>query len=150
MARMYSRKRGKSGSTKVADHVPSWAPYKGNEVEKLVVKYAKVDKNASEIGMILRDKYGINSVRALTEKRISGILAENKLTKELPDDLLALIGKLVSIRAHREKNKQDMTALRGEQLTTSKIRRLVKYYVASKKLPDGWKLDMNRLKMYVE
>ena len=100
--------------------------------------------------MILRDKYGINSVRALTEKRISGILAENKLTKELPDDLLALIGKLVSIRAHREKNKQDMTALRGEQLTTSKIRRLVKYYVASKKLPDGWKLDMNRLKMYVE
>ena len=41
MAKMHSRARGKSGSTKPLKKVPSWAPYKGPDVEKLIVKYAK-------------------------------------------------------------------------------------------------------------
>jgi len=150
MARMHSRNKGKSKSTKPMKRVPAWAPYKCQDVEKLVVKYAKAGKSTSEIGSILRDSYGIHSVKALTEKKISAILKENKLDKELPEDVLNLIKKLVDVKQHQEKNLQDMTAKRGLQLTSSKIRRLVKYYQKSKRLPADWKLDMNRLKMYLE
>lgn len=147
---MHSRAKGNSGSKKPLKKVPSWAPYKGKDVEKLVVKYAKAEKSSSEIGIILRDNYGINSVKALTGKKVSAILEENKLNKELPEDLLNLIKKVVEIKRHLEKNKQDETAKRGLLLTTSKIRRLTKYYQDTKKLPADWKLDMDRLKIYIE
>ena len=150
MARMHSRKKGKSGSSKPLIKVPVWAPYKGKEVEKLVLKYAKIGKTASEIGIHLRDSYGITSVHALTDKKISKILKENSLLQEIPEDLIALIKNLVAIKTHREKNKQDKTAKRGELLTTSKILRLTKYYKNSGRLSKTWKLDMKRLKMYVE
>lgn len=147
---MHSRKKGKAKSNKPIKKTPSWAPYKGKEVEKLVIKYAKADKTTSEIGIILRDTYGIHSVKALTNKNITEILKEQNLSKKLPEDLLDLIKKMIAIKQHREKNRQDQTAKRGELLTSSKLRRLVKYYQKSNKLPAEWKLDMNRLKMYVE
>ena len=150
MARMHSRDKGKSGSSKPVKKVPSWAPYKDKEVEKLVTKYAKAEKSTSEIGAILRDSYGIHSVKALTGKSVLKILQEHDLVKSLPEDLLNLIRKLVHINQHFEKNRQDMTAKRGYELTTSKIRRLTKYYKKSKRLPADWKLDTKRLKIYLE
>src|SRR3989338_9796180 len=150
MARMHSRAKGKSGSKKPIKRVPTWAPYKGKEVEKLVIKYAKARKNPSEIGMILRDSYGIHSVKALTNQKITQIKEKNKAAKPLPEDLVALIRKLIAVKAHMEKNKQDMNAIRGVTLTSSKIRRVVKYYKRAGKLPVDWTLDMERLKMYVQ
>ena len=150
MARMYSRKKGKSKSTKPIKKVPSWAPYKEKEVEKLVIKYGKQGKSTSEIGIILRDSYGINNIKALTKKKITKILEENNIKKELPEDILNLIKKLIAVKQHLEKNRQDQTAKRGLQLTSSRIRRLIKYYRSTKRLPANWKLDMNRLKMYLE
>ena len=150
MARIYSKAKGKSGSKKPAKHAPAWAPYKDKEVEKLVLKYAKAGKTSSEIGMVLRDGYGINSIKALTEKSVSQILAEHKVTRKLPDDVLALIKRLIGIKAHIEKNKHDETAKRGYILTVSKIRRLANYYQRARSLPADWQLDTERLKMYLE
>ncbi len=150
MAKMHSRARGKSGSTKPVKKVQSWAPYKGADVEKLVVKYAKAGKSTSEIGLVLRDAYGVGSVKALAGKTVSQILDEKGLTKELPEDLLNLIKKMVLIQRHLEKNKHDQFAKRGLLLTNSKIRRLVKYYQRTERLPEGWKLNMDRLKIYLE
>ncbi len=150
MARMHSRRKGKSGSKKPVAKVPAWSPFKDKEVEKLVVKYAKAGKTASEIGMVLRDAYGITSVRILTQKKVMAILKENDLVKGLPDDLMALIKKLISIKQHLEKNKHDQSARRGTILTTSKIRRLTKYYQRTGKVAADWQLDMDRLKMYLE
>ena len=150
MARMHSGAKGKSGSTIPIKKIPSWAPYKEKEVEKLILKYAKAEKSASQIGMILRDSYGIHSVKALTNKKITAIMAENDLVKKLPEDLLNLIKKMIAVRHHLDKNKQDMTAKRGVQLTDSKMRRLIKYYKRTDKLPADWKLDMARLKLYIE
>lgn len=150
MARMHSRAKGKSGSKKPLKKVPAWAPYKENEVEKLVVKYGKVGKYSAEIGLLLRDTHGINSVKALTGKSVSAIVQEHGLTKKLPEDMLNLIQKMITIKAHRGKNKQDQTAKRGMQLTDSKIRRLSKYYQRTGKIPAGWTLDHDRLKMYIE
>ena len=150
MARMYSRDKGKSGSTKPIKKIPSWAPYKEKEAEKLIIKFAKSGKSTSEIGMILRDTYGVGSVKAVTGRSIGNILQENNISKELPEDLLNLIRKMVVVQHHLDKNKQDKTAKRGLQLTSSKIMRLVRYYQKTNKLPVGWKFDSKRLKMYLE
>ena len=147
---MHSRAHGKSGSKRPIKKAPSWAPYKEKEVEKLVVKFSKSGKSTSEIGMILRDTYGINNVKALTMKSVSAILLEHDITKKLPEDLLNLIKRLIGIKAHLEKNRLDQAARRGFILTVSKIRRLTKHYQKTKKLPQEWKLDTDRLKMYLE
>ena len=150
MARMHSRKRGQSGSKKPVKKVPSWAPFQENEVEKLIIKYGKAGKSTSEIGMILRDSYGVHNIKALTGKTITALLQEHKLTKALPEDILSLIQRMIIIKQHVDKNKQDMTALRGLQLTEAKIRRLVKYYQRSRRLALDWQFDTDRLKMYLE
>jgi len=150
MARRYSRDRGVSGSTKPIKKIPSWMRYKGKEIEKLIIKFTKAGHTPSEVGMLLRDTYGIHSVKAVAEKSITKILKENDLQKELPEDLMALIVKFIEVKKHIEKNKQDMTAKRGIQLTDSKIRRLVKYYKKSKRLPADWKFEADKVKMYVE
>ena len=151
MARKYSGARGKSGSKKPAKKsTPTWMSYKPKEVEKLVVKLAKTGKTASQIGMHLRDVYGVPSVKVATKKTISQILKENKLDKKIPDDLMALIKKSIYLRKHLEKNNKDQPANRGLGLTDSKIRRLVKYYKKTGRLPEDWKFHPERIKMYVE
>jgi small subunit ribosomal protein S15 len=151
MARMHSRKKGKSGSHKpLTKHKSNWIRYGSKEIEMLIAKLAKEDKTASEIGIILRDVYGVPDVRMLTKKSITAIMKEKKLTKELPEDLIALMRKLVAIKAHLNNNKQDMSAKRGHQLTESKIKRLIKYYKESGRIPVAWKYDPTKLKMYTE
>jgi len=151
MARMYSRKKGKSGSRKpIKKSKPIWLRYSSKETEQLVIKLARSEKTASEIGVILRDSYGIPSVRVMTKKKITKILEDNKLMRKLPFDLLSLIRKQVDIMKHMDANKKDMTAKRGLLLTESKIRRLVKYYKKVGKLPKDWKYDKKNAKLLLE
>lgn len=151
MARMYSRKKGKSGSKKpVKKTKPVWLRYTSKETEQLVIKLAKAGKTASEIGIILRDSYGIPSVRVVTKKKVSQILEENQLQKKLPYDLLALIKKEIVIMKHLDTNRKDQTARRGLTLVGSKIRRLVKYYKRTGKLPQNWAYDKKNAKLLLE
>lgn len=151
MARMYSRKKGKSKSTKpIKKELPSWLRYKPNEVELLVTKLAKDDISTSKIGLYLRDMYGIPDVKSITKKSISHILKEKKILSELPEDLTALIKKSVLIRKHLEANKKDMPAKRGLQLTESKISRLVNYYKRKGVLSDYWKYDSEKASLLVQ
>ena len=151
MARMYSRKHGKAGSKKpIKKQLPSWVRYGEKEVELLIQKLAKDGKLSSEIGIVLRDTYGIPDSRLITKKRISAILTEKGLGKEVPDDLLMLIRRAVNINKHMERNKKDNTALRGSQLTLSKIRRLTKYYKKSGKLDSEWKFDPSRASLFID
>jgi len=150
MARMHSRKKGKSGSTRPSERKKqTWVKYNAKEVESLVTKLAKQEKTASEIGLILRDSYGIPDVKVITDKKITQILEENKLNSNIPEDLLNLIKKHINLTSHRESNKQDKTANRGLQLTESKINRLVKYYKNTGKLPKDWKFDRSKAKLLV-
>ncbi|MBI5389351.1 30S ribosomal protein S15 [Candidatus Woesearchaeota archaeon] len=151
MARMHSRKKGKSGSTKPIRKIkPSWLRYKEKEVELLIVKLSKEGKNASLIGTTLRDVYGVPSTKTVLGKRINDVLKEKHLLPKLPEDLMALIKKSVAVRKHAEAHKQDMTALRGVQLTDSKIRRLMKYYKQRKVLDPKWKYDPENVSLYLE
>jgi len=150
MARMHSRKKGKAGSTKPIKKTKSiWVRYSKEEVEQLILKLAKSGETKSNIGITLRDTYGVPDVRKLISKRIGLFLEEQKAEKELPDDLTDLIKREISIIKHIESHKQDETAKRGLHLTESKIRRLVKYYKRTNKLPAAWKYDREQAKLLI-
>jgi len=145
MARKYSRKHGKSGSKKpFKKTLPVWLRYKPQEVELLISKLAKEGKNSSEIGITLRDTYGIPDVRILCKKKITQVLKEKKLAQEIPDDLLSLIRRSVAIRKHLETNNKDQTANRGLTLTESKIKALTGHYKNTGILASEWKFDPER------
>ncbi len=151
MARMHSGAKGKSGSKKPAEKVSySWLGYKPREVEMLIVRMAKEGKTPSQIGLILRDSYGIPDIRKIVKKRVTDVLEAKKLLKELPEDIMALIRSEVVLIKHLEANKQDMVAKRGLQLAESKIKRLVKYYKRSGRIPETWKYDPKKAGIFVE
>jgi small subunit ribosomal protein S15 len=151
MARKYSRKKGKSRSNKPAvKTAPKWTRYKDKEIELLVVKLSKEGQTSSQIGLHLRDVYGIPDIKVITKKPISKILEEHNLNPKIPEDLMALMKKAVQIRKHMEQNGQDKTALRGLQLTESKIGKLVKYYKKNNKLAKDWKYDPRNVKLLAE
>jgi len=151
MARMHSRDKGKSGSTRPVKKVkPSWVRYKESEVELLITKLGKEEKTPSEIGLILRDAYGIPYSKTITGKKITKILKENKLLSKIPEDLMALIKKVVALKKHLEKNHKDESAKRGITLTESKIKRLVKYYKNTGRLEESWKYQPDKIKLYLE
>jgi len=151
MARLHSRKHGKSGSKKpIKKSLPTWLRYKPEEVELIIAKLSKEGKNASEIGTILRDTYGIPDSRVMFKKKISQILKEKDLVPEVPDDLTSLIRRSVTIRKHIEENRKDQTAKLGLTLTESKIKRLTKYYKKTGILSSEWKFDPERAGFFMK
>ena len=150
MAKMHSRKKGHASSKRPLKIVkPSWQTFKAKEIEMLVAKLLKDGKTLSETGLILRDSYGVPDIKQATEKTMASIAEEKKLLKELPEDLIALMKKYVQIKKHLETYRQDMSALRGFQLTESKIKRLVKYYKRIGKIQIDWKFNPENVKMYI-
>jgi len=151
MARMHSKKRGKSGSKRPAVKVaPEWTEYAPHEVEELIVKMGKEGKGPTEIGMILRDTYGIASVQNLCGKPISAILRENGIKLEYPEDLLNLIKRAVNMREHLRTNRSDRHNRTKLIHVESKIGRLVKYYTRSGRLPADWKYDPEKAALLVK
>jgi small subunit ribosomal protein S15 len=151
MARMHSGKKGKHGSKKPAKKtIPSWTRYKGKEAELLISKLAKEGKTSSQIGVILRDTYGIPDVHILCGKTISSILKEKKQVSEIPEDLTAMFKRFAAIRKHLENNRHDQTAARGLQLAESKINRLVKYYKRTGRMAETWKFNSESMGFFAE
>ena len=137
---MHSGKRGKSGSKPPQSKTsPEWVEYKPGQVEEIIVKLANQGYRSAEIGLTLRDQYGIPSVKKLCGKKVEEIMKENKLLPELPQELLNLIKNAAKLEKHLSKNKKDFSAKRGLQLTVSKIRRLQHYYLKKGRLPKGWR-----------
>jgi len=99
---------------------------------------AKEGKNTSKIGLILRDQYGIPSVKAVTGKSISELMDENKMLPKYPEDLMNLMRKAVRLHKHVAVNKQDKHNTHSLKLVESKIKRLVTYYKRNGKLPSDW------------
>jgi small subunit ribosomal protein S15 len=139
MARMHSRKKGKSGSKRPPTKTPpEWLQYGKEETVEMVLKLAREDKSLSQIGVILRDQFAIPSVKAIVGKSVSQILKENKLKSKWPEDLMNLIKKAVKLRRHLETNKTDIHNRRVLRLVESKIKRLVSYYKKTGVVPEDW------------
>ena len=140
MAKMHSRRRGKSGSKKPASTTaPAWVTYKPVEVEALVVKLAKQGNGPSMIGLILRDNYGIPLARSISGKKVSQLLRQNQASPSIPEDLQVLVQKAKDLAKHLQRNKQDFVNKHSMALVESKIHRLTKYYKSEGLLPQDWK-----------
>ena len=151
MARMHSRKKGKSGSTRppVATKA-EWVELNERDIENLVVKLAKEGKSPSAIGLELRDSYGVPLVKPITGKSILQILKENKLAPEFPEDMLSLIKKAVFLRKHLDRNPRDIHNRHGLLLVESKIKRLQRYYKRKKVLPNDWYYNAEEASLLVK
>jgi small subunit ribosomal protein S15 len=151
MARIYSRRKGKSGSKKPMEKKAEWVTYKPAEIEDIIVKLAKQGLGSAQIGLVLRDQYGIPSARMFTNARIARIMKDRGLyPKELPEDMFNLVRRAVNLYNHLQKNKHDYTSLRGYEITESKIRRLARYYKAEGQLPLDWKWRIEQAKLLVK
>jgi len=150
MARMYAKRKGKSRSKPpLRTAPPEWVAYSSEEVEKLVLKLWNDGKSTSEIGMILRDQYGIPDVALVCGKKILKIIESAGLAPSIPEDIGRLIEKAVRLRKHLELNKKDIHNRRSLQLCESKIRRLARYYTDKGKLPRGWKYRPETAEMLI-
>ena len=148
---MHARKKGKSGSTKPTKKTKkSWVRYKPKEIEHIILRLAKTGKTSSQIGLIMRDTYGVPDIKTITGNTITQILDKNKLLPQLPEDMIALIKKEIKVIKHLESNKKDISSKRGLQLIESKIRRLIKYYKKTGKLPLDWEYDREKVKLLIE
>ena len=127
-----------------------WIEDKPEEVKHIVIELANSGLTESEIGMSLRDQYGIPSIKKLTGKTVGKILEEKGITSDFPRDLLNLIKKSVKLQRHMEANKKDMSSKRGYQLTVSKIRKLTKYYSEKSKIPKGWRYTQEEAALLVK
>jgi len=77
-------------------------------------------------------------------------MKENNLYHKIPEDLFNLLKQAVNLRNHLKKNKKDYTSKRGLELLESKIRRLAKYYVRKKVLPEDWRYSPEKAKLLVQ
>jgi len=123
--------------------------FKPQEVENLVIELAKKGYLPSEIGRILRDQYGIPSVKEITGKKILQILEEHNLAPTIPEDLMYLMKRAVRTWKHLQRHPKDMVSKRGLMLIESKIKTLIKYYKRTGKLPEEFKYSRERAEMYI-
>ncbi len=151
MSRMHSSKKGRSGSPRPnLEKNPDWVTVEADEIEELIVKLAKRGRTASEIGVIIRDQYGVPDVELAIDKSVTEVLEENDLDPEFPEDLLALMERAVNLKEHLEEHPKDKANRRGLNLVESKIRRLVKYYKKEGKLDEDWKYSIDKAEMLTQ
>lgn len=142
MSRMHKSSRGSSGSSNPVDKKqPDWLDYDEDEVEELVLKLKDEGNDPSQIGIKLRDEYGIPDVKTVTGKKITEILKDNDAQDELPEDLNNLVEKASNIQDHLEDNKKDEDAERRLSLVEAKIRRLASYYQDEGRIPESWEYE---------
>ena len=142
MARMHTRKKGKSGSKRVySEESKSWVQINSEEVEGLIVQLRKEGASSSYIGVRLRDQYGIPGTKTILNKKIGTVLKEKKLSPDVPEDLMNLINRYKNVTRHMQLNRNDMSNKRGQQLIMAKILRMTKYYKSKGYLSTEWNLN---------
>jgi len=129
---------------------PAWVEISSDEVIQTIEKNAKKGVSASNIGRLMRDQYGVPSIKLLTGKKLGKIMDEQKISPELPEDITSLIKRTVEVRNHLVTNHNDNRSKRGLQLMESKINRLTKYYHKKGRIPTGWRYSAEKAKLLVQ
>ena len=152
MARMYAKRKGKSGSTKPHNQsAPEWSNTDSAAVTELIIELGKEGHSSATIGKILRHQNAVPDARLVLGKRISAVLAENDIGGTYPEDMMNLMRKAVGIIDHLGSgNHKDIHNKRALELTEAKIRRLAKYYISEGRLSSEWKYKRDELRLMVE
>jgi len=119
-----------------------------NEIREIIISLWKEGKTKSEIGRILKEKYGIKDVREIFGKRLSKVLEENGIKESIPEDLVALFRKINKLIRHVEENKHDICAKKSLEELELRVKSLIKYYIRKKKLPPNFSYSREIVKMY--
>ena len=102
MGRMHSK--GKGISRRCLPYrkaPPSWVQISASDLTSQIGKMAKRGQSPSQIGVVLRDQYGIPQVKGVTGSKILRILKVSGLAATIPEDLYHLIKKAVNVRKPR-------------------------------------------------
>lgn len=144
MARMHTGKHGKSKSRKPDVELgtkPEGLELSDEDITKLIVEYAKQGTSQQMIGQKLKEKHNVPYIRQIYKRRLSAILKENGFKTDIPQDLLDLLKRSVTLRKHIEKNHNDVHNKTALARVEAKIWRLSNYYKDEKVLPAEWKYD---------
>jgi small subunit ribosomal protein S15 len=140
MARMHIRRRGRSHSKRpIRLKKPEWITLTPEEVEEMALNLAREGKYPSEIGIILRDQYGIPTFKQVTGKKLTKFLKEMGVKYEYPEDLSRLIEKAKKLSSHLKMNRKDYRNKHSLELIEAKIHHLSKYYKKRGILPVKWR-----------
>lgn len=151
MARMHTRRKGKSGSSRpLVTENPSWVPIEEAEIVDLIVKHTKNGVGSARIGLILRDQYGVPDVKLATGRTITQIIKDEDLMSAIPEDMTNLMTRAISLNAHLKEHKGDVANRRGLNLIEAKIRRLERYYKANDVLPKDWKYSLKNAELMLK
>jgi small subunit ribosomal protein S15 len=151
VSRIHSGRKGRSGSKRPYPLAkPEWVTLDPDEVMEEAVKLAKTGIASAQIGTRLRDSFGVPSVRAVTGKRMADLLEEKGVKPQLPEDLQALLKRVVHLQRHLAQHPYDHSNRRGLQLMESRIRRLAHYYRHRKVLPENWSYTAATAALQVE
>lgn len=151
MSRIHSRRKGRARSHRPFPPVqPTWVTMERGEIEETAVKLSKSGLNGAQVGLALRDTYGVPSVRAVLGSRMTGFLASKGIKADLPEDLQALLKRVVHLQRHLETHPTDHANRRGLTLIESRIRRLSRYYRAKNRLPANWSYSSAAAVLQVE
>lgn len=150
MARMHTRRKGQAGSKKpVRTEPPKWSNTNKEEIENTIQQLASQGKSSSEIGMTLRDRFGVPDITLVTGKKIGVVMKEKNVAPKVPEDIYNLIVKVLELKKHLDKNPKDVHNKRSLNNMVSKIRRLEKYYRREGVLPAEWKYSLERAEMLI-
>ncbi|HLD62874.1 MAG TPA: 30S ribosomal protein S15 [Candidatus Norongarragalinales archaeon] len=137
MARMHTRKKGKSRSRKPSFQ-SKWAKADKADLENVIEQLAKEGVPPAKIGLVLRDQHGVPEAKKVLGVSISAFLKQKNVLPQYPSDMIDLVRKAVRLRKHLVANKKDKDNRRHLHNIESKINRLVRYY-RGKRLPQHWK-----------
>jgi len=140
LARIHSHRRGKSQSTHPSSkRSPTWVNYSQDEIVTNISKLSKEGLTPSQIGLRLRDDYGIPNTKTFFGKSIIEVLQESKNALLVPEDLGRLVERASRLKEHLADHHADRKNVRSLELLEAKIHRLSNYYKRTEKLADSWK-----------
>lgn len=129
---------------------PSWVTMSASEIESVIVKMAKNGQTSAMIGLVLRDQYGVPSVKLATGKTVTEIMKDKGVASALPEDLSNLMRRAISLNVHLRNNPGDVSNRRGLNLIEAKIRRLEHYYKDNGVLPATWKYSLSTAELMLK
>jgi len=142
MARMHTRRKGKSGSKRPPHAtIPEWINQPIEEIEQKIVDLAKQGLTSSMIGAVLRDTYGIPSSKLVIKQKITEVMKREKVYPDYPEDFRNLVRKALALRRHLDAHPKDLHSKYGLEKLESKIRRLMRYYQKKGVIPKTFKYD---------
>ena len=105
MGRLHTHNHGKSHSIRPIDpKKPDWVKQSNEEIEGLIIKYAKDGMTSSQIGIKLRDQHAIPLVKPIINKGIKEVLIENKSDNRNVRALELVEAKVHRLSTHYKKN----------------------------------------------